>query len=400
MIINEKLEQENLTCCGCTACYAICPKGAITMQEDGEGFKYPAIDKSKCIDCGLCCKVCPLDKKLENVITPAASFACTAKDGNFAKQSSSGGVFPLLANMFAEQQAVIYGAAFDNNWMVKHIRVNDIDELKKLYTSKYVQSDMGDSFKQVKHDLDTGKEVLFAGTPCQVAGLKSYLSKEYNNLTTVDFICHGVPSPSVWQSYIKEKAVNLNSKIIDISFRNKKDGWKNFGFMFKTRDGKEIYERANDNIYMQGFLKNLYLRPSCYNCKFKTLSRASDITLADFWGVEKVLPEMETAKGVSLCWASSENGKNILSKILRQTVWRQVELKKAIKRNLSAVKSAGMHKNRDKFFKAFEEENNNIISLIENFYNKDKLRKKIIKRIKNHLDYLKKLNILNRTGEL
>lgn len=225
--------------------------------------------------------------------------------------------------MFAEQQAVIYGAAFDNNWKVKHIRVNDIDELKKLYTSKYVQSDMGDSFKQVKHDLDIGKEVLFAGTPCQVTGLKSYLSKEYNNLTTVDFICHGVPSPAVWRSYIKEKAVNLNSKIIDISFRNKKDGWKNFGFMFKTRDGNEIYERAGDNIYMQGFLKDLYLRPSCYDCKFKTLNRASDITLADFWGVEKMLPEMETAKGVSLCWASSEKGKNILIEVLEQTVYKK-----------------------------------------------------------------------------
>lgn len=388
MIINEKLEQENLTCCGCTACYAVCPKGAIMMQEDYEGFKYPDVDKNKCIDCGLCCKVCPLDKKLENVIAPAASFACTAKDGNFAKQSSSGGVFPLLANMFAEQQAVIYGAAFDNNWMVKHIRVNDIDELKKLYTSKYVQSDMGDSFKQVKHDLDTGKEVLFAGTPCQVAGLKSYLSKEYNNLTTVDFICHGVPSPSVWQSYIKEKAVNLNSKIIDISFRNKKDGWKNFGFMFKTRDGKEIYERANDNIYMQGFLKNLYLRPSCYDCKFKTLNRASDITLADFWGVEKMLPEMETAKGVSLCWASSEKGKNILIEVLEQTVYKKVDLNEAVKYNSAAVKSVSIHKNRDKFFKAFKQQQNSVTKLIEKYYDTRSLRKRLSYNIRMKLKSL------------
>lgn len=390
MIINEKLEQENLTCCGCTACYAICPKGAITMQEDGEGFKYPAIDKSKCIDCGLCCKVCPLDKKLENVITPAVSFACTAKDENFVKQSSSGGVFPLLANMFAEQQAVIYGAAFDNNWKVKHIRVDDIGELKKLYTSKYVQSDMGYSFKQVKHDLDTGKEVLFAGTPCQVAGLKSYLSKEYNNLTTVDFICHGVPSPAVWESYIKEKAVNLNSKIIDISFRNKKDGWKNFGFMFKTRDGKEIYERAGDNIYMQGFLKDLYLRASCYDCKFKTLNRASDITLADFWGVEKVLPEMETAKGVSLCWASSEKGKNILIEVLEQTVYKKVDLNEAVKYNSAAVKSVSIHKNRDKFFKAFKQQQNSVTKLIEKYYDTKSFRKILSYKIRTELKKLLK----------
>ena len=290
--------------------------------------------------------------------------------------------------MFAEQQAVIYGAAFDNNWKVKHIRVDDIGELKKLYTSKYVQSDMGYSFKQVKHDLDTGKEVLFAGTPCQVAGLKSYLSKEYNNLTTVDFICHGVPSPAVWESYIKEKAVNLNSKIIDISFRNKKDGWKNFGFMFKTRDGKEIYERAGDNIYMQGFLKDLYLRASCYDCKFKTLNRASDITLADFWGVEKVLPEMETAKGVSLCWASSEKGKNILIEVLEQTVYKKVDLNEAVKYNSAAVKSVSIHKNRDKFFKAFKQQQNSVTKLIEKYYDTRSLRKRLSYNIRMKLKSL------------
>lgn len=388
MIINEKLEQKNLTCCGCTACYAICPKGAITMQEDSEGFKYPAIDKSKCIDCGLCCKVCPLDKKLENVIAPAASFACTAKDGNFAKQSSSGGVFPLMANMFAEQQAVIYGAAFDNNWMVKHIRVNDIDELKKLYTSKYVQSDMGDSFKQVKHDLDIGKEVLFAGTPCQVAGLKSYLSKEYNNLTTVDFICHGVPSPLVWQQYVDTLKKKLNSKITEISFRDKKDGWKSFNFKLITANGDVFYEKHGDNTYMKGFLKDLYLRPSCYDCKFKTLQRASDITLADFWGIEKIIPEFNVEKGVSLCWASSEKGDTILDKALKQTIYEQVDLNEAIKHNPSAITSVKRHKNRNKFFEDISKSDIDIISLIEKYYDNRSLRKRLSYKLRTKIKSL------------
>lgn len=388
MLITEKLKQENFKCCGCTACYAVCPKGAIMMQEDYEGFKYPVVDKNKCIDCGLCSKVCPLDKKLEKAITPTASFAVQAKDENFVKQSSSGGVFPLLANMFAEQQAVIYGAAFDNNWKVKHIRVDDIGELKKLYTSKYVQSDMGDSFKQVKHDLDMDKEVLFAGTPCQVAGLKSYLSKEYDNLTTVDFICHGVPSPAVWESYIKEKSVNLNSKIIDISFRNKKDGWKNFGFMFKTRDGKEIYERASDNIYMQGFLKDLYLRPSCYDCKFKTLNRMSDITLADFWGVEKVLPKMPTDKGVSLCWTSSKKGSVALDEAFKQAFYQKVDLQEAIKYNSAVLKSVNEHENRGKFFKDFAESHNDVTKLIEKYYDTRSLRKRLSYKIRTKLKNL------------
>lgn len=388
MIINEKLEQENLTCCGCTACYAICPKGAITMQEDSEGFKYPAIDKSKCIDCGLCCKVCPLDKKLENVIAPAASFACTAKYENFAKQSSSGGVFAILANMYIKEQAVIYGAAFDDNLNVCHIRADKKDELKSLYTSKYVQSDMGNAFRQVKGDLDNGKKVLFAGTPCQVAGLKSYLQKDYLNLLSVDFICHGVPSPLVWQRYIIAMEKKLNNKITEISFRDKKDGWKNYYFKLSTANGDVFYEKHGENIYMKGFLKDLYLRPSCYDCKFKTLHRASDITLADFWGIEKIIPEINVEKGVSLCWASSEKGDTILDKALKQTIYEQVDLNEAIKHNPSAITSVKRHKNRNKFFEDISKSDIDIISLIEKYYDNRSLRKRLSYKLRTKIKSL------------
>ena len=388
MIINEKLERENLTCCGCTACYAICPKGAITMQEDSEGFKYPAIDKSKCIDCGLCCKVCPLDKKLENVIAPAASFACTAKDKNFARQSSSGGVFAILANMYVKEQAVIYGAAFDDNLNVCHIRADKKDELKSLYTSKYVQSDMGNTFRQVKGDLYNGKKVLFAGTPCQVAGLKSYLQKDYLNLLSVDFICHGVPSPLVWQRYIIAMEKKLNNKITEISFRDKKDGWKNYYFKLSTANGDVFYEKHGENIYMKGFLKDLYLRPSCYDCKFKTLHRASDITLADFWGIEKIIPEINVEKGVSLCWASSEKGNTILDKVLKQTIYEQVDLNEAIKYNPSAITSVKRHKNRNKFFEDIRKSDIDIISLIEKYYDNRSLRKRLSYKLRTKIKSL------------
>ena len=388
MIITEKLKQRNLTCCGCTACYAICPKNAITMSANAEGFKYPVIDKNKCIDCGLCCKVCPLDKAYEVQVKAQTSFACTAKDENFVKQSSSGGVFAILANMFIEKQAVIYGAAFDGDWNVKHIRVNQKEDLKKLYTSKYVQSDMSDNFKFVKADLDSSKEVLFAGTPCQVAGLKSYLGKDYDNLTTVDFICHGVPSPLVWKCYLNEKAESLKSKITDISFRDKKDGWKNFGFMIKTEDQNINYEKAGDNIYMNGFLKDLYLRPSCYDCKFKTLNRASDITLADFWGIDKVLTEMYDEKGVSLCWTSSKKGSEILAKVLEKTVYQKVDLQEAVRHNSAALKSVNMHKNRDKFFKAFAESHDDVTKLIKKYYDTRSLRKRLSYKIRTKLKSL------------
>lgn len=388
MVITEKLKQENLKCCGCTACYAICPKNAITMHADSEGFKYPVIDKDKCIDCGLCCKVCPLDIKLEKTEDKQIAVACTAKDENFTKQSSSGGVFAILANMFMEKQAVIYGAAFDDGWNVKHIRVDSKDDLSKLYTSKYVQSDMGETFKTVKTDLNTGKEVLFAGTPCQVAGLKKYLGKDYNNLITVDFICHGVPSSLVWQCYIKEKAASLNSKITDISFRNKKDGWKDFGFLVKAESGIVNCEKAGDNIYMNGFLKDLYLRPSCYECKFKTLKRASDITLADFWGIEKVLPEMYDKRGVSLCWTSSRKGSEILTEALKQTAYQKVDLQEAVRHNSAALKSVNVHKNRDKFFKDFAESHDDVTKLIEKYYDNRSLRKRLSYKLRTKIKSL------------
>ena len=390
MVITEKLKQNNLKCCGCSACYAVCPKNAITMQADSEGFKYPVINKDKCIDCRLCCKVCPLDIKLEKTEDKQISVACTAKDENFTKQSSSGGVFAILANMFIEKQAVIYGAAFDADWNVKHIRVDQKDDLKKLYTSKYVQSDMTDNFKFVKADLDSSKEVLFAGTPCQVAGLKSYLGKDYDNLTTVDFICHGVPSPLVWQRYIDKLEQDLKSKITEISFRDKKDGWKSFNFKLMTANGDVFYEKHGDNTYMKGFLKDLYLRPSCYDCKFKTLQRASDITLADFWGIEKIISDMNIDEGVSLCWSSSEKGKQVLADVLNRTDYYEVKLREAIKHNSSAIKSVEMHKNRDKFFEEVNNSDADIISLIEKYYDNRSLRKRLLSKLRTKIKSLYK----------
>ena len=390
MNIESKLKQKNLKCSGCTACFAICPKDAITMQADSEGFKYPVIDKNKCIDCGLCCKVCPLENMYGNFVKDKTSFACSAKDENFTKQSSSGGVFAILANMYIKEQAVIYGAAFDYNWNVCHIRADKKDELKRLYTSKYVQSDIGNTFRQVKNDLDNGKKVLFAGTPCQVAGLKSYLQKDYLNLLVVDFICHGVPSPLVWQRYIDKLEQDLKSKITEISFRDKKDGWKSFNFKLMTANGDVFYEKHGDNTYMKGFLKDLYLRPSCYDCKFKTLQRASDITLADFWGIEKIISDMNIDEGVSLCWSSSEKGKQVLADVLNRTDYYEVKLREAIKHNSSAIKSVEMHKNRDKFFEEVNNSDADIISLIEKYYDNRSLRKRLLSKLRTKIKSLYK----------
>lgn len=290
--------------------------------------------------------------------------------------------------MYIQEQAVIYGVAFDYNWNVCHIRVDKKDELKRLYTSKYVQSDMGNTFRQVKSDLDNGKKVLFAGTPCQVAGLKSYLQKDYLNLLAVDFICHGVPSPLVWQQYVDALKKKLNSKITEISFRDKKDGWKSFNFKLMTANGDVFYEKHGDNTYMKGFLKDLYLRPSCYDCKFKTLKRAGDITLADFWGIEKIISDMNIDEGVSLCWSSSEKGKQVLADVLNRTDYYEVKLREAIKHNSSAIKSVEMHKNRDKFFEEVNNSDADIISLIEKYYDNRSLRKRLSSKLRAKLKSL------------
>ncbi len=292
--------------------------------------------------------------------------------------------------MYIKEQAVIYGAAFDDNWNVCHIRADKKDELKKLYTSKYVQSDIGNTFRQVKSDLDNGKKVLFAGTPCQVAGLKSYLQKDYLNLLAVDFICHGVPSPLVWQRYIDKLEQDLKSKITEISFMDKKDGWKNYYFKLSIVNGDVFYEKHGDNMYMKGFLKDLYLRPSCYDCKFKTLQRASDITLADFWGIEKIILDMNIDEGVSLCWASSEKGKQVLADVLNRTDYYEVKLREAIKHNSSAIKSVEMHKNRDKFFEEVNNSDADIISLIEKYYDNRSLRKRLLSKLRTKIKSLYK----------
>lgn len=221
-----------------------------------------------------------------------------------------------------------------------------------------------------------------------MAGLRSYLQKDYLNLLTVDFICHGVPSPLVWQQYVDTLKKKLNSKITEISFRDKKDGWKSFNFKLITANGDVFYEKHGDNTYMKGFLKDLYLRPSCYDCKFKTLQRASDITLADSWGIEKIIPEINVEKGVSLCWASSEKGDTILDKALKQTIYEQVDLNEAIKHNPSAITSVKRHKNRNKFFEDISKSDIDIISLIEKYYDNRSLRKRLSYKLRTKIKSL------------
>lgn len=370
--------KEKDKCCGCHACYNACPVNAIEMIEDEKGFKYPKINKEKCINCGLCEKVCPImnNKTIEN--QPKA-YSCYNNDEGIRKESSSGGIFTLLAEKIIEKNGVVFGAMFDEEFNVKHGYVEKINELSKFRGSKYVQSSIGDMYKKAKDFLDEDKYVLFTGTPCQIEGLKSYLRKEYDKLYTQDIICHGVPSPLVWKKYLEYRKEKDESNPKNISFRNKDKGWKTFYLKFMYRE-KYYKKNQNEDSFMRLFLSNVILRDSCYNCSFKKLNRVSDITLADFWGIQNVDSSMDDDKGTSLVIVNSAKGKELFEKISNKITKKEQKLEEAIKYNPSMISSVKMANTREDFFKNVE--NFDFDKDINKYIPKVSLFRKILSKLK------------------
>lgn len=345
-MINIKNKQD---CCGCSACAQRCPKQCISMQMDDEGFHYPQVDSSKCIDCHLCEKVCPVINQGE-ARTPLNVYAAKNSDNKVRYQSSSGGIFTLLAEQTIKDGGVVFGACWDNEWNVKHEYVDNVSDLQNFRSSKYLQSVIGDNYQKAEQFLKTGRMVMFTGTPCQIAGLKHFLRKEYDNLLAVEVICHSVPSPGVWQQYLAERLQTLKwdkSDIRHISFRNKETGWKGYSFMIENNNGNVFSELGSKNTFMRGFLSDLYTRPSCYVCPAKQLKSGSDITLGDFWGIDSLIPEIDDNKGFSAIIVNTDKGKTALHNI--NVELHDVEYKELVKRNPAIVKSAILNRKRAKF---------------------------------------------------
>lgn len=343
-MINIKNKED---CTGCYSCENICPVDAISMEIDEEGFWYPKVQEYKCIDCDLCGKSCPIINKKNNISTKKA-YGCFNKDDDIRLKSSSGGMFTAIANEIIKNNGAVFGAAFDDNFQVKHICVENYDDLSRLRGSKYVQSNINMTYKQAKGILLQGRQVLFSGTPCQISGLKSFLNKEYDNLLCMDIVCHGVPSPLVWKEYLNE--ISKGKKIRTIIFRDKSKGWKNSELVYKFEDGNEYREKYSESTYIKGFIQNCFLRPVCYSCHNKTLDRCSDFTLADFWGVEDEIHNIETQKGISLLLVHSEKGRDILNKIKDNIFLKKVDINSALKFNECAIQSVKLTKKRTKFF--------------------------------------------------
>ena len=358
--------KEKSRCCGCFSCVQRCPKQCITLKDDNEGFFYPIVNKEDCINCGLCENVCPELYSYKERF-PLKVYAIKHKNDEIRMNSSSGGVFTLLAEQIIDNGGVVFGARFNEYWDVIHDYTETKAGLADFRGSKYVQSKIGKSFQQTEKFLKEGRKVMFTGTPCQIAGLKRFLRKDYSNLLAVDFVCHGIPSPKAWNTYLnetitkkgirKEKSTSYSSirkkYIKSILFRSKLTGWKKYSFILKfvdysTKSKSNIIQCSSifhENTFMKSFLSDYILRPSCYECSYKSGKSGADITMGDFWGIEKFSSSFDDDKGCGLmmnysCYSFDINATEI----------KEMTFKQALAGNPSICNSAYVPLNRNFYF--------------------------------------------------
>lgn len=351
--------EDKKDCFGCTACLNICPVKCIDMQSDKDGFQYPVKDKAICIDCNLCRKVCPnANNTSNNRLEDILSYSLTSNDKNIVEKSSSGGAFSAIAQAYCDKNYAIFGVEIDCENKVKHSHVEDIKGIDKFRKSKYVQSYLGNTYFEVKEMLDSGSKVLFTGTPCQVAGLKLFLRREYANLFCVDIICHGVPSQKVLDKYIEFLSEKTAEEQIKVTFRHKtcdNGKWESRNMKIDSRD-KVIVENNKKNYYLQGFHRGLFYRTSCYECKYANHKREGDITIGDFWGVKKVFPNENPHKGVSEILVNTKKGKEILDNVKKTSTLKPVSIQTIIKYTGQLNIPTMKHPKREVFFASLDEE--------------------------------------------
>lgn len=307
---------ENLICFGCRACEKSCNKKAISMREDKEGFLRPFISHSQCNNCGLYLKVCPAINGDTIKHNDGKIYAAQVKDKDLLFKSSSGGIFSAIANYTFENKGVVFGPTFDDKMNLAHIAIESTEELVKLRGSKYIQSDTADSYEKVKNYLINNRLVYFTGTPCQIAGLRMFLKKDYKNLITSDLICHGTPSQKIFKRFVKQMEQEKQCKIVNYFFRDKRKGWGCNSYAKFIRFGLfkgEIKYDINMEAYFNAFIKGHINRIDCYQCKFCTPQRVGDITLADYWSIDNVHPDFpeDIKKGISLISVNSEKGEKV-----------------------------------------------------------------------------------------
>ena len=342
-------------CCGCRSCVSVCPLGCIKMEEDNEGFSYPKADVSRCINCGKCLSVCPvLSPPPQNDKRQPLAFGAVNTQENIRARSSSGGIFTAMALETIGRGGAVFGAAFDEKLNVRHVCARSPEELSPICGSKYVQSDIGNAYIEARAALDSGLPVLFSGTPCQIAGLRSFLGGKEQGLICVDLICHGVPSPKSWNRYLDELGAEYGCHVAGVNFRQKSAGWKRYQLELRFQDGRTLNLPHVTDPFFKLFLSDICLRPSCYNCRFRGDGRSSDLTIADFWGVEHLSPQLDDDRGTSLVLVNTNKGARLWSSLRKSLVYSEVDMYSAFSFNPSALRSPAMPGNRSKYFQMMD----------------------------------------------
>ena len=347
--------KNKVDCCGCNACGDACAHGAITFKTDIEGFWYPEVDKAKCVECGLCEKVCPnihvQDLKKNDFDKPAKTIAAINKDTLVRWNSTSGGAFSALADAMYEQGGYVSGALYNEDFSVRNYISNRPEDLEKLRSSKYLQSNAEGVYKEIRALLRKGEKVLTCGTPCQMAGLRSFLMKDYDNLIIVDFICRGVNSPKVYRKYLDSLERKYEGKVVYVKAKNKELGWRNLTRKVVFDNGKTYYGVHMEDDFRRGYHTNVFCRPSCYDCKFKGFPRIADITIADYWGIEKVDPNLDNNVGTSMILLNSKKGVAYFEKVKDKLEWEETKFESILPGNIALRKSIEPAKiDREHFF--------------------------------------------------
>ena len=351
--MNHIVVDDKSKCCGCGACLQKCPKNAITLEYDHEGFWYPFVDLDKCVDCGLCIKVCHL---LKNNYNPndtetKASYCAYNKSDEILKDSSSGGIFWLLVEYALSKGGVVYGAVAEG-FNVFHRRGETVEECAAFRKSKYLQSDTKNTYIEALTDLKAGRLVLYSGTPCQIAGLYSFLEKKYDNLITCEVVCHGVPSRAAFNKWLEELTQKNNGvRPVSMVWRDKEQGWGPNRITYSFENGRTWTCTSKENLFQKGFLHNLYLRLSCYECKYARLPRVADVSLADFWGYDGKLKEKNHNKGLSIVILSTDAGVAIFNEIKDRLICDAVEIEYVKRCSRHVWRTPKYNINRQKFFK-------------------------------------------------
>ena len=346
--------EDKKECCGCWACYNACPKHCIGMKEDEEGFRYPVVDASLCIDCGLCEKVCPVIHA-DKTDTPHAQqgFLAQHKDEDIRKESTSGGAFTAIASWIIRQGGIVYGAGYrKGTFIVEHQGVETEKDLSVFRNSKYVQSNIGNTFKEALKHLKAGRWVCFSGTPCQIEGFRSFLrGREYEKLVCVDLVCRGIPSPRILTRYIEAQQTLIGGEFTNVLFRDKHYGYHYSSFsIYNKEKGKDYHKGVDSNAYLRAFFNNLSDRPSCYDCRFKKRYRRSDLTLWDCFPIEKFTKQMD-GKGTTRVLVQSEKGEMIMDAIGNELRTVRVEPDKLVNDVREMFHSVPMNPQRGQFFK-------------------------------------------------